>query len=198
MAQRVPATLDALAGISGVGAKKLDAYGEAILRGCARPPRPLAAVTCAARTATGHVNPVCAAGALNGFGRLRRPRSRAPGMADCPRWTTTHRRRRRMPMRRPGADVGLRGRQRAGFEWLYQRHHAALYRFVRRLLGRDTRPRPTRCSRTPGCAWSTPRTATCRRARAFAPGCSRWRTTARSTCCAARAAKWPLARRRRW
>jgi RNA polymerase sigma factor (sigma-70 family) len=23
------------------------------------------------------------------------------------------------------------------FEWLYQRHHAALYRFVRRLLGRD-------------------------------------------------------------
>ncbi|HSW24459.1 MAG TPA: RecQ family ATP-dependent DNA helicase, partial [Burkholderiaceae bacterium] len=32
MAQCAPATLDALAGISGVGAKKLDAYGEAILR----------------------------------------------------------------------------------------------------------------------------------------------------------------------
>ncbi|MFI4929879.1 MAG: DNA helicase RecQ [Burkholderiales bacterium] len=32
MAQRAPATLDALAGISGVGAKKLDAYGGAILR----------------------------------------------------------------------------------------------------------------------------------------------------------------------
>jgi ATP-dependent DNA helicase RecQ len=32
MAQRAPATLDALAGISGVGAKKLDAYGSAILR----------------------------------------------------------------------------------------------------------------------------------------------------------------------
>jgi ATP-dependent DNA helicase RecQ len=32
MAQRAPATLDALAGISGVGAKKLDAYGDAILR----------------------------------------------------------------------------------------------------------------------------------------------------------------------
>ena len=32
MAQRAPATLDALAGISGVGAKKLDAYGGALLR----------------------------------------------------------------------------------------------------------------------------------------------------------------------
>ncbi|HEY6352962.1 MAG TPA: RQC domain-containing protein, partial [Burkholderiaceae bacterium] len=32
MAQRAPASLDALAGISGVGAKKLDAYGGAILR----------------------------------------------------------------------------------------------------------------------------------------------------------------------
>jgi ATP-dependent DNA helicase RecQ len=32
MAQRAPATLDALAVISGVGAKKLDAYGGAILR----------------------------------------------------------------------------------------------------------------------------------------------------------------------
>jgi ATP-dependent DNA helicase RecQ len=32
MAQRVPATLDALAGISGVGAKKLSAYGSEILR----------------------------------------------------------------------------------------------------------------------------------------------------------------------
>jgi len=32
MAQRAPATLDALAGISGVGAKKLDAYGNAILK----------------------------------------------------------------------------------------------------------------------------------------------------------------------
>jgi ATP-dependent DNA helicase RecQ len=32
MAQRAPATLDALAGISGVGAKKLDAYGDALLR----------------------------------------------------------------------------------------------------------------------------------------------------------------------
>jgi ATP-dependent DNA helicase RecQ len=32
MAQHAPATLDALAGISGVGAKKLDAYGEKILR----------------------------------------------------------------------------------------------------------------------------------------------------------------------
>jgi len=32
MAQRAPATLDALALVSGVGAKKLDAYGEAILR----------------------------------------------------------------------------------------------------------------------------------------------------------------------
>jgi ATP-dependent DNA helicase RecQ len=32
MAREQPATLDALAGISGVGAKKLDAYGEEILR----------------------------------------------------------------------------------------------------------------------------------------------------------------------
>jgi ATP-dependent DNA helicase RecQ len=32
MAQRAPTTLEALAGISGVGAKKLDAYGEALLR----------------------------------------------------------------------------------------------------------------------------------------------------------------------
>jgi len=32
MAQEAPATLDALAGISGVGAKKLEAYGEEILR----------------------------------------------------------------------------------------------------------------------------------------------------------------------
>jgi ATP-dependent DNA helicase RecQ len=32
MAQRAPTTLDALAGISGVGAKKLDAYGGALLR----------------------------------------------------------------------------------------------------------------------------------------------------------------------
>jgi ATP-dependent DNA helicase RecQ len=32
MAQEAPATLDALAGISGVGAKKLQAYGEEILR----------------------------------------------------------------------------------------------------------------------------------------------------------------------
>jgi ATP-dependent DNA helicase RecQ len=32
MAQRAPATLEALAGISGVGAKKLDAYGDALLR----------------------------------------------------------------------------------------------------------------------------------------------------------------------
>jgi len=32
MAQRAPATLDALAGISGVGAKKLSAYGSEILR----------------------------------------------------------------------------------------------------------------------------------------------------------------------
>ncbi len=32
MAREAPATLDALAGISGVGAKKLDAYGREILR----------------------------------------------------------------------------------------------------------------------------------------------------------------------
>jgi ATP-dependent DNA helicase RecQ len=40
MAERSPATLDQLAGISGVGAKKLEAYGAAILqvmRGCAAP-----------------------------------------------------------------------------------------------------------------------------------------------------------------
>ena len=38
-------------------------------------------------------------------------------------------------------DVALMSAFAAGnvqaFEWLYQRHHAALYRFVRRLLGRD-------------------------------------------------------------
>jgi ATP-dependent DNA helicase RecQ len=32
MAREHPATLDALAGISGVGAKKLEAYGREILR----------------------------------------------------------------------------------------------------------------------------------------------------------------------
>ncbi len=32
MAQQAPATLDELAGISGVGAKKLEAYGREILR----------------------------------------------------------------------------------------------------------------------------------------------------------------------
>jgi DNA-directed RNA polymerase specialized sigma24 family protein len=38
-------------------------------------------------------------------------------------------------------DVALMSAFAAGdvqaFEWLYRRHHAALYRFVRRLLGRD-------------------------------------------------------------
>ena len=38
MAQEAPATLDALAGISGVGAKKLQAYGEEILRVLRTPP----------------------------------------------------------------------------------------------------------------------------------------------------------------
>src|SRR5262245_7756876 len=40
-----------------------------------------------------------------------------------------------------GDDLTLMAAFAAGdvqaFEWLYQRHHAALYRFVRRLLGRD-------------------------------------------------------------
>lgn len=39
------------------------------------------------------------------------------------------------------SDLALMSAFAAGnvqaFEWLYQRHHAALYRFVRRLLGRD-------------------------------------------------------------
>ncbi len=54
MAQRAPATLDALAGISGVGAKKLDAYGEAMLACAARGHRGRRhAVTCAARSGHG-------------------------------------------------------------------------------------------------------------------------------------------------
>ena len=54
---------------------------------------------------------------------------------------------------------------------------------------RRSRHRPTRCSRTPGCASSRRARAGSRRARPSAPGCSRSRTTASSTCCAAAAAK---------
>ena len=46
------------------------------------------------------------------------------------------------PVHADADDVALMSAFAAGnvqaFEWLYQRHHAALYRFVRRLLGRDT------------------------------------------------------------
>ena len=64
------------------------------------------------------------------------------------------------------------GGDAAAFEQLYARHQAGLYRFVRRLLGSALRRRPTRCSRTPGCASSTRARAGSRRARPFAPGSS--------------------------
>ena len=78
----------------------------------------------------------------------------------------------------------------AAFEQLYRRHQAALYRFVRRLLGSalvgaDRRGVPGHlAARRPGA-----RSAGSRRARRFAPGCSRSPTIASSTCCAAAAAR---------
>ena len=78
---------------------------------------------------------------------------------------------------RAGRGGGLRAAVRAPRGWRCTASCAGCW-------AAPTRRRSTRCSRTPGCASCRRARAGSRRARAFAPGCSRWRTTAPSTCCA--------------
>ncbi len=110
MADLRPDSLDALAGISGVGARKLDAYGEQILARAARRPDPRRR---------------CHPDRL-----ARRIRSNE---ADF---------RRAMASTDPSDDALMKAYadgDAAAFEQLYRRHQAALYRFVRRLLGTSAR-----------------------------------------------------------
>ena len=82
----------------------------------------------------------------------------------------------------------------AAFERLYARHQAGCTASCAacsaRAGGADRRGVPGHLAARGACA----RSAGSRRARAFAPGCSRWRTTARSTCCGAAVARCALER----
>ena len=115
MADARPGSLDALAGISGVGAKKLEAYGEDILRRArARPDRHGAAV-----------HPARPASAVSS--------ARCGRLPACAMASPDDTARRRTDERLCGAAT------RPPSSSCTRRHQAALYRFVRRLLGSAAR-----------------------------------------------------------